>query len=310
MRAVLACLALAFAPSLWAQAPATPSPQAIDIPRWFSESFLDFREDIREAGREGKRLLVYFGQDGCPYCKALMKVNFSEPDIVATTRAKFVAVALNLWGDREVTWIDGRTMTEKELGRRLGVQFTPTLLFFDEKGMIALRLNGYQPPDRFRVALDYASRRGMKQPFNEFLAARDAGWGRPTPDLGGLLARGKPVLVMVGRKSCRECDELQQEAFKRPDVAKLLQVFTLERADLAGPWATKQRVTFAPSLLFFDRTGKEVFRTEGYLRPFHVASALEYVAGGAYAREPSFQRFVQARADALRAAGAEVDLWK
>ena len=43
-----------------------PSPHAINIPPWFQETFLDFREDVREAAAQGKRLLVYFGQDGCP----------------------------------------------------------------------------------------------------------------------------------------------------------------------------------------------------------------------------------------------------
>ena len=51
-----------------------PSPYAIDIPRWFATTFLDFREDVADATREGKRLLVYFGQDGCPYCTKLMQI--------------------------------------------------------------------------------------------------------------------------------------------------------------------------------------------------------------------------------------------
>jgi hypothetical protein len=48
---------------------------------------------------------------------------------------------------------------------------------------------------------------------------------------------------------------------------------------------------------------------EAYLRPFHLASSLEYVASGAYRSEPSFQRFVQARAERIRAAGGRADLW-
>ncbi len=127
------------------------SPHAIDIPPWFALSFLDFRDDIAEAKRDDKRLLVYFGQDGCPYCTMLMETNFSQRSIVEKTRGHFVTVALNLWGDRPVTWIDGRTMTEKELGRVLTVQFTPTLLFFDERGKVVVRLNGYYPPQRFEV---------------------------------------------------------------------------------------------------------------------------------------------------------------
>src|SRR5258705_14021187 len=88
-----------------------PSPYAIEIPKWFSETLLDLREDIADAAKEKKRLLLYFGQDGCPYCTQLMKVNFSQQDIVATMRSNFVAIALNIWGDRDVTWTDGRTIT-------------------------------------------------------------------------------------------------------------------------------------------------------------------------------------------------------
>ena len=73
----------------------TPSPHAIDIPRWFATTFLDFREDVDEAARDGKRLLVYFGQDGCPYCTKLMTVNFSQQPIVDKTRRHFVATAIS-----------------------------------------------------------------------------------------------------------------------------------------------------------------------------------------------------------------------
>src|SRR2546430_5804353 len=68
----------------------TASPHAIEVPSWFSETFLDLREDVREAAKEGKRLMIYFGQDGCPYCKALMQTNFTQPRIVEKTRGNFV----------------------------------------------------------------------------------------------------------------------------------------------------------------------------------------------------------------------------
>src|SRR5262245_16515134 len=85
MRRLLSIFACFVAFSLAGSAAASaPSPHAIEIPKWFSESFLDFREDVRDATREGKRVMVYFGQDGCPYCKALMTVNFRDPAIVET----------------------------------------------------------------------------------------------------------------------------------------------------------------------------------------------------------------------------------
>ncbi len=329
MRTFAAALLLVAARALAAEGDAyTPSPHAIDIPTWFTESFLDLREDIREAAAQKKRLLVYYGQDGCPYCKALMKVNFGDPEIAAFTQAHFVAIALNLWGDRDVTWIDGRTMTEKELARVLRVQYTPTLLFFDEQGRIALRLNGYQPPDKFRPALDYAaSAKGRS--FTDYLAAQAplAGGTRSgTPiDLARRPRRVKPMLVVFQRAACVECDELRDDAFARADVKELLARFNVVTLDIGGTrrvvtpagnatseqeWARSLALVYTPAMVFFDPAGHEVFRADGYLKPFHVASVLDYVASGAYRREPSFQRFIQKRADAVRASGGVVDLWK
>ena len=36
-------------------------------PGWFKNSFLDLNEDIEEARASGKRLMIFFYQDGCPY---------------------------------------------------------------------------------------------------------------------------------------------------------------------------------------------------------------------------------------------------
>jgi thioredoxin-related protein len=322
------------APRVHAQG-AEASPHAIDIPKWFTESFLDFRDDVRDAARDGKRVMVYFGQDGCPYCKALMKVDFGDPDIVAKTRARFVAIALNIWGDRETTWVDGRTLREKDLARALGVQYTPTLLFLDERGGVALRLNGYHPPASLRIALDYASLERPRESFTDYLARRAAQARKPAqgapsslasaaPDLPRLLARGKPVLVLYEYDGCADCAEMRRDGFSRPEVRALLERFSLVRLDLAGKrqvvtpdgrttderkWARELQVAYAPTLLFLDARGHEAFRSEGYLRPFHLASTLDYVASGAYKGEPSFQRYLQKRGDALRAAGRDPPLW-
>lgn len=309
------------------------SPHAISIPRWFVESFLDFREDIAEASKDRKRLLVYFGQDGCPYCKLLMQTTFTETRIVDKTRKGFMPIALNLWGDREVTWIDGRRMPEKELGRLLQVQFTPTLLFFDEKANVVVRLSGYQPPHRMEAALDYvAGHMEARQPFADYMqrAAREAAspqlhdesfFVRPPYDLR---PGSRPLLVVFERPHCASCDELHREGFRRKEVSALISRLTVARFDpashieltapdgrrtTASDWARELGIALAPTLVFFDR-GTEVFRVDAYVRPFHLASALEYVESGAYRTEPSFQRFVQARADRMRSRGETVDLWK
>ncbi len=314
-----------------------PSPHAIDIPPWFKETFLDFREDVREAAKEGKRLLVYFGQDGCPYCRELLRVNFSQKDLADKTRRHFNTVAINLWGDREVTWTDGKRMSEKALAVFLRIQFTPTLLFFDEKGAIALRLNGFYPPHQFRAAIDYVAGRHEKTlRFSEYLK-RNAGeqasgqlhdqpfFLKPPLDLDrSRQSAARPLAVLFEQKQCAACDEMHRQGFVDPAALALVGKFDVARLELFGTerlvtpggksmtaeqWGRELRVAYTPTLLFFDANGREAFRVEAYLRPFHFISTFDYIASGAYLKEPNFQRYLQARAERIRAAGGKVDLW-
>ena len=333
MRAILAALALAAA--LCAQAQ-QPSPHAIEIPRWFEETFLNVGDDIRDAARAGKRLMVYFGQDGCPYCTQLMQTNFTQRAIVEKTRRNFVAVALNIWGDREITWTDGRTMSEKEFARFLKVQYTPTLLFFDERGKVVARLNGYYPPHRFEPALDYvAGRMEGRQAFADYMKAsvkesasaklnEQPFFLKPPLDLRRK-SGGRPLAMLFETPYCSGCDELHREGFARPEIKALLARFDVARLAVAGKsplvtpdgrkmpageWARSLGIAYTPSVVFFDERGAEVFRVESYVRPFHLASAFDYVASGAYRREPSFQRFIQSRAERLREKGESIELWR
>jgi thioredoxin-related protein len=313
-----------------------PSPRSVDIPPWFANTFLDFREDIADAARDGKRVMAYFGQEGCPYCRRLMVDNFSQRDIVQAMRRHFVAIALDIWGDRETTWLDGKVRPEKALARMLQVQFTPTLLFFDERGSVVARLDGYYPPGRFAAVLDYvATHAESRETLAEHLARvaptrasatlRDEPFFMRAPYDLTRARGGKPLAVIFETTRCVACDELHDDAFTRADVRALLARFDVARLGLgaatalttpegrkttAGEWARELHVAYTPSIVFFDDAGREVFRIESYLRPFHLSSSLDYVASGAYRTEPSFQRFVQARAERLRSEGQSVDLWR
>jgi thioredoxin-related protein len=307
---------------------------AQEPPAWFAESLLFVKEDAADAAREGKRVMLYFGQDGCPYCKQLMEVNFRQARIVDKMKKGFVAVAINIWGDREVTWSDGRAMSEKQLTAALKVQFTPTLFFLDEKGEVALRVNGYLPPERFEAALDYVSGRMEKKlAFADFRTTAKAAskelnqqaFFMPPPHDLRRKPGAKPLVVLFETPLCAGCDELHREGFKRKEVLSRLARFDVARVSSfssdtlvapggqqvkAAEWASQLKLTYVPAMLFFDDRGREVFRIEAYMRPFHLAGSLEYVSSGAYLREPSFQRFLQAQADAARQRGETVDLWK
>ncbi|HIE55845.1 MAG TPA: hypothetical protein EYP90_11825, partial [Chromatiaceae bacterium] len=143
--------------------PGLVNPGYQEPPSWFKESFLDLREDVAEATRAGKRVLLYFYQDGCPYCARLLQDNFADRQIAQQTRKHFDVIAINMWGDREVTDIQGNTLTEKQFAARMRVQYTPTLVFLDENGEPLARLNGYYPPHKFAVVLDYVAGRHERQ---------------------------------------------------------------------------------------------------------------------------------------------------
>ena len=310
--------------------------KAQEAPAWFAETLLEMPEDVADAAKQGKRVMLYFGQDGCPYCKRLMEVNFRQAPIAAKAKKNLVAIALNIWGDREVKWTDGAATSEKQLAARLKVQFTPTLIFLDERGGVALRVNGYLPPHEFEAALDYvaAKMERKKVAFPDYLRSKTRPAAREALNAQSFFlegphdlrraAGGKPLAVIFETPQCGQCDELHAVGFKRQEVLAQLSRFDvvrlsmLDNAPLLAPdgtkrvpaaWARELNVGYVPAIVLFDAQGLEAFRTEAYLRPFHLAAALEYVSSGAYMRERSFQRFLQGKADAMRARGERVDLW-
>ncbi|MBT3017329.1 MAG: thioredoxin fold domain-containing protein [Candidatus Thiodiazotropha sp. (ex Clathrolucina costata)] len=308
-----------------------------DKPAWFKNSFLDLQEDLQEAAEEDKRVILYFHQDGCPYCAKLLNENFSIKAIVDKTQEAFQLVAINIWGDREVTGLSGEATTEKAFAASMKVMYTPTMLFLNEQGRRVLRINGYYAPHRFMAALDYvAGREERKLSFRDYLARiqpvastgklhRESNYLQSPMDLRRPSGADRPLLVLMEMKQCPPCDELHQEILPQSALQESLQGFDVALVDIwsgeelitpdgkrmkATKWAESLGIQYAPSMLFFDGSGREVFRSEAYLRSFHTHAVIDYVGSGSYRDQPNFQRFVQARADEMRARGEVVDLMK
>jgi thioredoxin-related protein len=305
-----------------------------EIPAWFKKSFLVLPEDVTDAARNGRRLMIYFGQDGCPYCAELFNNNFSQAHIADYTRRHFDAIDLNLWGSREVTDFSGKVMPEKEMAAKLKVWFTPTLLFFDEKGEQVLRINGYYPPHQFLTALKYvAEKQEKRMTFKQYLAKESPPpakgalhpqpfFAQPPHDLTGI-AKGKPLAVFFEQKDCASCDRMHEVVLKDAATTELLKRFHVVQLDrwsdipvvtpagrktTARAWADSLNVAYVPTAVLYDGS-KEVIQIEAMLKGFHVQSVLDYVASGAYKTQTSLQRYIQARADHLREQGVVVDIW-
>ena len=99
---------------------------------WFSLTFKDVAEDIETAKEEGKRLVIIFEQRGCIYCRAMHEKLLSDPEVSDYIKANFKVVQYNMFGDEEVTDLDGEVLTEKTAARKWGYVFTPTIVFLPE----------------------------------------------------------------------------------------------------------------------------------------------------------------------------------
>jgi thioredoxin-related protein len=221
----------------------------------------------------------------------------------------------------------------------LQVHFTPTIHRLSTKQATPIVRHGRLLilPTQFEAVLDYAAGKLERtQALGDYVRAHAKERASPTLadepffmrapfDLrrkpGGQAPRGDlrdGRLRAVRRAACRSVPPrrgdgagapVRRRTLSRPARPRRLRRRTAG-ATTAGDFARELGVVYTPSVVFFDASGVEVFRIGAYLRPFHFASTFAYVASGAYRNEPSFQRYLQRRADAMRARGEPVELWK
>jgi thioredoxin-related protein len=301
----------------------TPRERDIQYPEWFKNSFLDLNEDLSEALENGKTgLIVYFGQKNCAYCEALMQVNFGrEKDIVEYTRRHFDVVAIDIWGDREVTNLQGEVLSEKKYAEREEANFTPSLIFYGKDAAELLQLRGYYTPYKLRAALEYVVDGYFKQEtLRDYIARADPpafdGIGEMNPEDffqhppyildRSHIAAQKPLAVFFEQRNCHACDILHTDPLNDEITRLLLEGFEVVQLDMwsntpvltpdgqkltARDWAHKLGLFYAPSILFFDESGKEVFKVSSVVRVYRLRGVLEYVLYKGYLNAPTFQRW-------------------
>ncbi|GAB5460035.1 thioredoxin family protein [Hoeflea alexandrii] len=130
-RVIIAAVALvAFSVQAWS---AEIGEDGLHKQDWFALTFRDVAEDIEAAKDEGKRLVLVFEQRGCIYCAKMHEDLLSDPEVSDFIKANFKVVQYNMFGDEEVTDLDGDVLTEKTAARKWGYVFTPTLVFLPEE---------------------------------------------------------------------------------------------------------------------------------------------------------------------------------
>ena len=311
-------------------------------PDWFGMSFLDIAEDVEESAAENKHYGLYFYQDGCPYCEKLIDDNFGQYSINEYAKANFNIAPINIFGAVEVTDLDGIPRPESAFSEHRKIQFTPTMIFFSPLGEV-FRMNGYYPPHKFLAMLEYITDKYYLKDitFIDFLQTKELSPAAdemhyapemlraPLDMTEETLGSKKPVLILFEQSRCLACDELHLDILKREATDKLYQQFETVMINVYGKetlmppdggdeisekaWAHKLDIEYTPSLVFYARQTEsqplaEVFRVEGYVKTFHVQSAMEYVLTQAYAKPQDFQEFIRLRAESMRPEDGHLDI--
>ena len=305
-----------------------PLDEVLVYPDWFKQSFFDLPEDLSEAVAAGKKgIILYFGQKRCPYCERLIKTNFGEPDIAKYTQLNFDLIPFNIWGIDEVTTLDGRVMAERDFAAQQEATFTPTLLFIDAEGRLALRLRGYYPPFYFRGALEYVvGEHYLREPFNAYLARGDETLTFELDDLveedffaeppyqldRSRVSSDRPLAVFFERGNCHACTILHGQTLRDPAIRRFIEQIDTVQLDLrkdtpvvtpdgqrttARQWAEELGLFYAPAILFFDEHGREILRVDSVAHFFRLRNVLNYVTNRAYRYEPVYQQWRAAYPD-------------
>jgi thioredoxin-related protein len=299
-----------------------PLEEPLHYPDWFKQSFLDLRDDLKEALEADKKgIIVYFGQRRCAYCRMLMEVNFGLSDIVTYTQRHFDVIPIDIWGVAELTDVQGETLSERDFALREHTNFTPSLIFYDADGEEALRLRGYYPPYQFRAALEFVAGGHYKQEsFNEYLARgedaikfepgeliEEAFFSPPPHNLDrSRMASARPLVVFFEQGDCHACDVLHGNPLHDQGIAQLFRSFDNVQLDMwadtplitpagertsAKRWARDLGLFYAPSLLFFDEHGREILRVDSVVGFYRLRSVLRYIQSHGYLSEPNYQRW-------------------
>ena len=302
--------------------------QAHEMPSWFKSSFLNFKEDVEEARKTGRHILIFMDLNDCPYCTRTLGENFHKGDNMEFIRKHFDVIAVNIRGAGEVTWIDGATYTEQSLAQKLKVVGTPALVFLSPEGKKVLQLNGYRTPPTLRHALEYVNDKAYR---NQSLAAytekrqtspvykfREHPRFEKVTDFARYQA---PLALIFEDKNCADCDSFHEKVLNHPDVMAELKAFRLVRldayadtpiVDLGGKratpraWAASLGLTHRPGVVLFNE-GKEAARMEGRFYHFHFKEMLRFVSGRHYQRYERFGAYLNDRQAELLKQGVNID---
>lgn len=294
---------------------------SVVYPSWFKQSFLDLRDDLADAREAQKRgIIVMFSQKNCSHCQAFIDTTLSDPAVVKRLRASYDVIALDIFSDNELTYLNGTVTSVKDFAEASRARLTPTFIFFGVENRPLLKIIGLYPPEKFGQVLDYIdsgdyahtklgdylrSRKTVSAAISSGVEYDFSFFSRPPHDLSGPPADPQSAtLVFFDRPACPPCKRFHNRVLADDSVrgmAGKFRTIQLDAEDVKSQVITPDGQTLSPrqwaqaldlnydfSVVFFDRTGKEVHRIDSETGKDRMSGSMQYVLETAYQRHEQF----------------------
>ncbi|MEJ2142757.1 MAG: thioredoxin fold domain-containing protein [Gammaproteobacteria bacterium] len=297
-------------------------------PEWFKElPFHDLEQAREEAFRNGKQgLMVVFGTQGCSYCEVFVKKSLGDPELSSIVKRYFDSVGLEIFDDAEMVSPNGKPLSIKQFAKKVGAEFSPTLVFYDSSGKRVLRVTGYQSPKRFKHILNYVINKHYRvetlsdyfrhasvesrNSRNKYSLKHDSLFSQPPHMLQrGHIATGQPLMVLFEKAGCAECNDFHKNVLANQGVRNTLKEFEVVRFDstdgktairmpngrLTTPasWFKRMKFSRLPALIFFNGKGEQVLETDALVKRQRMMNSLNFVLERAYEKNWTYQRFAR-----------------
>lgn len=301
-----------------------------EMPEWFKESFLDMAEDVEEAKEDDKHVILFMTLEFCPYCTKMLNDNFVEDaKHQQYIQDNFDVIGINIKGSREIALNEDKTLTEKEYAAFLKVQYTPTIIFLNQKNEVVVRLNGYRSPENFKLVLDFVKKKEYeKMSLTAYLdKVKNKQYYTPKnnkmfKNITDLSKVNGTLAVIFEDGSCTQCDYLHNTTLKNKEVQEELSKITVVRYDAMSKekiitpdgktttpydWSKQMILDYRPGIVLFDEK-KEIVRIDALLYSFHFKELIRYVSGQYYKNFHTYLDYLKPRQDELINSGVNIDL--
>ncbi len=132
---------------------------ALDVRAEYRQESIDndYQGEIQALAEEGKNLILFFHQAGCPYCDKMRARVHPSLTVVNYFDDKFVMMESNIRGNLDIVMPDGVEGSERDFAKKVRVRATPVFIFYDQDGSQALRTTGFLDSKRFMLAGKYVA---------------------------------------------------------------------------------------------------------------------------------------------------------